>query len=63
MPPKAKLMDRLCDAAKIDQKKMSVKLTVAPKLINKSSFKVFMKNVIVQADLIYMLMMTDTIIY
>lgn len=54
MPPKSKLFDRLYNAVGVDKTKTAVKLVNAPPVINKSSFKVFMGNIVVQADLIYM---------
>lgn len=54
MPPKEKLYDRLYRAVGMDRNNMNVKLVEPPKVVNKSSFKVFSDNAVVQADLIYM---------
>ena len=49
-----KLISKLLEKVGVDNNKMSVKLTQAPRVINKSSFQVFQKSMIIQADLIYM---------
>ena len=55
MPPKkVGLYDKLFQAVNVDREKMSVKLTQAPPVVNKSTFKVFQAGTVWQADLIYM---------
>lgn len=54
MPPKEKLYDRLFRAVGVDKEKMPVKLTQAPPIVNRSTFKTFSAGIVMQADLIYM---------